>query len=283
MSLVSWREESELGTWKQLVWRPGGLAGMVESISLFDGTLERRRERYYPTGDLDLVVQLDVPSEPFRIVEGQPAAALPPASLAGLIVAPIVIEAPAARSRVLAVRLRPAGAFSLFGVPLSDLTGNLFDLHDVIGGEARRLRERLDGEESDEARLRHLGQWMADRLAGNPSTDPRVAHAVSEIERAGGAEPVADILRRVGASPKRFTKLFEEQVGVKPKLFSRVVRFRRMVAALRAGDRHLGETALAHGCYDQAHMNAEFRAFAGMSPGQFVDTTPFPESPSVAD
>jgi AraC-like DNA-binding protein len=184
---------------------------------------------------------------------------------------------------VLALRLRPAGAFSLFRVPLRELTGTLVDLHDVMGREARRVCERLDGAASNEARLRLLGQWIENRLAAHPSTDPRVAHAVSEIERAGGTEPVADVLRRIGASPKRFTRLFEEQVGVKPKLFSRIIRFRRLVAALRAGDDSFGQTALAHGCYDQAHMNAEFREFAGMSPSQFLATTPFPESPSVAD
>jgi AraC-like DNA-binding protein len=279
MSLVSWREESELGAWTQLTWRQSALAGLVECIWLFDGKL-RRRERYYPTGELDLIVQLDAP---FRIVEGQPAAACPPSSLAGLIVAPLVLEGPAVRSRVLGVRLRPAGAFSLFGVPLHELTGATSDLHDLIGSEARRLAERLDEAGSDKARLLLLGRWIADRLAGRPSTDPCVAYAVSEIERAGGKVPIANILRRIDASPKRFTSLFEEQVGVKPKLFSRIVRFRRLAAALRAGAGSFSQLALAHGYYDQSHMNADFREFAGMSPGQFLAATSYPESLSSAD
>ena len=283
MSLVSWREESELGAWTQLVWQPSALSGLVDSISFFDGKLRRRRERFYPTGGLDLIVQLDAPAEPFRIVEGQPAAPFPPTSLGGLIVAPLVIEAPAVTSRVVAVSLRPAGAFSLFGVPLRELTGTTLDLHDVIGSEARRLAERLDEAGSDEARVRLVGRWIADRLGRHPRTDQCVAYAVSEIERAGGTLSIPNILGRIGVSPKRFTSLFEEQVGVKPKLFSRIVRFRGLAAALRAGDDSLSQTALAHGYYDQSHMNAEFREFAGMSPGQFLAATPYPESPSLAD
>jgi AraC-like DNA-binding protein len=280
MGLVSWREESELGSWTQLMWRPSALAGLVECVWLFDGTLSRRRERFYPTGELDLIVQLD---EPFRIVEGQPAAACPPSSLAGLIVAPLVIECPATRSRVLGVRLRPAGAFSLFGVPQHELTRATLDLHDLIGSEARRLAERLDEADSDKARLLLLGQWIAGRLAGRPSTDPCVAYAVSEIEHAGGKIPIADILSRIDASPKRFTSLFEEQVGVKPKLFSRIVRFRGLAAALRAGTDSLRDMAVAHGYYDQSHMNADFREFAGMPPGQFLAATSYPETLSSAD
>jgi methylphosphotriester-DNA--protein-cysteine methyltransferase len=122
-----------------------------------------------------------------------------------------------------------------------------------------------------------------DRLAGHTGTDPSVAYAVAEIERTSGTAPIADVLARIGASSKRFTGLFEEQVGVKPKLFSRIVRFRALTAALPAAVGTLSQTALAHGYYDQSHMNADFREFAGMSPGQFLAATPFPESQSLAD
>ncbi len=279
MGLVSWREESELGAWTQLTWWQSSFAGLVECVWMFDGEL-RRRERYYPTGELDLIVQLDTP---FRIVEGQPAAACPPSSLSGLIVAPLVIVYPSERSRVLGVRLRPAGAFSLFGVPLHELTEATLDLQDLIGSESRQLAERLDEARSDKARFLLLGRWIAGRLADRPSTDPRVAYAVSEIERAGGKLPIAHILRRIDASPKRFTRLFEEQVGVKPKLFSRIVRFRGLAAAIRAGAGSFSQLALAHGYYDQSHMNADFREFAGMPPGQFLAATSYPESTSLAD
>jgi AraC-like DNA-binding protein len=280
VGLVSWREASELGSWTQHAWRPSALAGLVECIWLFDGRLAQRRERFYPTGDLDLIVQLD---EPFRIVEGQPATACPHTSLAGLLLGPLVIETPVVRSRVLVVRLRPAGALALFGVPLHEFTGGTADLRDLIGCEARRLAERLDEASSDRARLLLLGRWITDRLDGRSSTDPCVAYAVSEIERTGGMVPITNILDRTGTSPKRFTRLFETQVGVKPKLFSRIVRFRRLAAALRAGGESLGQTALAHGYYDQSHMNADFREFAGMSPRQFLAATPYPESSSLAD
>lgn len=280
VDLVCWREASELGSWTQLAWRPSALAGLVECIWMFDGRLAHRRERFYPTGDLDLIVQLDVP---FHIVEGQPAIACPQTSLAGLLLAPLVIETPDTRSRVLVVRLRPAGAFALFGVPLHEFTGSTANLQDLIGRQARRLAERLDEARSDRDRFLLLERWITDRLDGRTSTDPCVAYAVSEIERTGGMAPVHTILDRIDASPKRFTGLFEAQVGVKPKLFSRIVRFRRLTAALRAGDGSLGQTALAHGYYDQSHMNADFREFAGMPPGQFLAATSYPESASLAD
>jgi len=273
MGPVVWREESELGTWTQVVCRPGALAGLVQSVWLFDGKLEQQ-QRLYPTGELDLIVQLDTP---FEVVEGQPPGACPSSCLTGLLVAPLVIETPA-KSRLLGVRLRPAGAFALFGIPQYELTGAAVDLHAIIGSEARRLTERLDEAGSDAERMRLLVRWITQRLADHTSIDPTVAYAVSEIENAGGKVPIGRIVEQIGASPKRFASLFEQQVGVRPKLFSRIVRFRELAAALPTLGDPLSETAITHGYYDHSHMNLEFREFAGMSPSQFLTATQYPES-----
>ncbi|MBZ2194935.1 helix-turn-helix domain-containing protein [Occultella gossypii] len=285
MGLVSWREESELGTWTHLELRPAAPtvpAAPVESVWLFEGSL-RRRERYYPTGTLDLLVQLDETSPTFRIVDGQSAATCPPSCLAGLLVAPLVVETPTATSRMIGVRLRPAGAASLFDVPLQELTGTAVDLHDLLGDEAGRLLARLHEPGTDAGRLRIMARWIADRLGDRAGVDQGVAYAVAAMERTGGKARVANIVERVGSSPKRFVRTFERQVGVKPKLFSRIVRFRSLVADLPRVHGSLSQAAIAHGYYDQAHMNADFHEFAGMSPRQFLAASRFPASPSVAD
>ena len=55
-------------------------------------------------------------------------------------------------------------------------------------------------------------------------------------------------------------------MGVSPKLFSRLIRFRGAFEALRTGARQ-SEVALAAGYADQAHLLREFCAFAGTAPG----------------
>jgi AraC-like DNA-binding protein len=62
-----------------------------------------------------------------------------------------------------------------------------------------------------------------------------------------------------------------------------VLRFQRVTALLRAGgpDR-LGELALDCGYYDQAHLNRDFRAFAGCTPTEYASRLPFVQDGAAA-
>ena len=75
-----------------------------------------------------------------------------------------------------------------------------------------------------------------------------------------------------GVSSRWLERHFQTAVGVSPKRLARLVRFRRVLAALDANPADGGvAVALDHGYYDQAHFIAEFRAFAGDAPRRFVD------------
>ncbi|MFW6084495.1 MAG: helix-turn-helix domain-containing protein [Gemmatimonadota bacterium] len=45
----------------------------------------------------------------------------------------------------------------------------------------------------------------------------------------------------------------------------------------------LAEVALSAGYYDQPHMNREFRRMAGLTPGEYLRSRRFPESPHLAE
>jgi methylphosphotriester-DNA--protein-cysteine methyltransferase len=71
-------------------------------------------------------------------------------------------------------------------------------------------------------------------------------------------------------SAKKLAADFREQVGVTPKLLARLVRFRRALALLQEGASSLTDAALDAGYYDHSHMTLDFRAFAGLAPGDFL-------------
>jgi AraC-like DNA-binding protein len=62
-------------------------------------------------------------------------------------------------------------------------------------------------------------------------------------------------------------QLFREHVGLTPKLFCRVRRFRAALDRIENGiPVRWAELAADCGYFDQAHLIRDFRAFAGITP-----------------
>jgi AraC-like DNA-binding protein len=99
--------------------------------------------------------------------------------------------------------------------------------------------------------------------------DAGIAWAVREIVKRPEVVRVEALRRECGYSVRRFGSGFHEAVGLTPKQFARVRRFGLALERLGRGGEELGELALDCGFYDQPHLNREFRAFAGVTPGEY--------------
>jgi AraC-like DNA-binding protein len=290
MEITTQYVDSLLGCWTHSVWRPpprSGLAAVVESITYFAGTLTFPRERVFPDGRVELVVQLD---EPHRLVQGETietAEPFAPACLTGILSESRVIAAPAGGCRVLALHFQPAGAYALLAAPLSEVTGITVDLREVAGRAAEELVARCHGAASPEEVLHSAASWVAARVAGAPGADPAIVWTAAEIARHAGAVPIAALRERTGLTRTRLATRFREQIGVSPKHYARLLRFQHVLARLRegrgAGQETLAGIALDAGYYDQPHMNGEFRALAGFSPREFLAGRHYPGSASLAE
>lgn len=286
------RHDSALGRWLLARWRPAHLAGAVDQLWYFEGTVLHPRERVFPGGYIEFNVQL---GPCYGEVRGDRVERFAPTCITGLLLRPNVIEAPRGPSIVLGVRLLPTGAYAVLGAPVHELTGVTVDLADVVGQAAAELVERCaaaerrdPGRHDDDAtiaarRLRVAADWVAERVARGRLADPAIAWAAGEIARAGGAVSVTALRERAGWSKSRFATLFREQVGVAPKRLARLVRFRRALELVSRGDLPLSGVALAAGYYDQPHFNAEFRELAGLAPGELRAARRYPESVNLAE
>ena len=82
---------------------------------------------------------------------------------------------------------------------------------------------------------------------------------------------VRELTRELGMSERRFVEVFTSEVGLKPKLFSRIQRFQRALARIPGNPgTDWGNLALDCGYFDQAHFINDFREFSGLSPGDYV-------------
>lgn len=280
MSIRIERHDSSLGRWLIAHWEPPGLADLVDGLWYFEGSLTHLRERHFPTGRAELVVQL---GPVYGHVEGDGVEPFPPACASGLLLGPDVIEAPSGWSAVLGIRLHPVGASVVLGHPLEALTGITVDLEDLAGAEARRLMDRCAEADTPERRLRTAAAWIEERARSAPAADAAVDWMARTIERRQGIVGIGDLTEQTGWSSTRLTETFRAHVGVTPKRFARIIRFRRALELVVSHEGPLSRVALEAGYYDQPHFNAEFREMSGFTPSGYRTAHRFPESPSLVE
>jgi transcriptional regulator GlxA family with amidase domain len=144
-------------------------------------------------------------------------------------------------------------------------------IEDLLGRAGTELVERLAGLPGWPERFAALDAALAARLEAAEPPAPEVRRAWQRITASGGAVAVEQLAREVGWSRRHLAARFGAEVGVSPKAFARMVRFERVAGLLRAGTPGgLADAAYACGYADQAHLNRDFRAFAGTTPTDFA-------------
>lgn len=226
------------------------------------------RERIVPSGTLELVVNLA--EDAFSIYDAPPRTRCrrySGALVSGAYDRPFIVDA-AAHASIIGVHFRAGGAHPFLGLPPGELASTHIDLEILWGSGARELRDRLRLAPTPARRFRILEGALMARLAGRPSRHVTLDAALSRLS--SGAS-VRALVAELGVSHRHFIEVFHAQVGMTPKVFSRVQRFQRASArARRHGSPDWAAVAAECGYCDQSHLIHDFNAFAGVSPVDFL-------------
>jgi AraC-like DNA-binding protein len=169
--------------------------------------------------------------------------------------------------RTVAACLHLGASRAVFGVPASEIAGRILTLDELWGDAAvQRLLDRLACVSDTIEAVAVMESAIAERLAIAGARDARTPLVLEAAEKLVSTT-VGTVALDLGVSERHLRRVFRETVGMSPKAFARLTRFRR---ALRAGqdDSRLSwaTIAAATGYYDQAHLIEEFRAIAGVTP-----------------
>jgi AraC-like DNA-binding protein len=162
------------------------------------------------------------------------------------------------------IRFAPGGFRRFFVAPPGELTDRIVPLEDLSIStastgqlaEAGDVRTQLD-----------ILEHNLCRRFEPTAQDSAVDQILSAIGACDGNVTIAELARRTGWSPRHLRRRFTASVGVGPKTFCRIVRFKKAYRVLRRSARPNSlEAALEAGYYDQAHFIHEFNCFYGASP-----------------
>jgi AraC-like DNA-binding protein len=247
------------------------LAGFIRSFWYACApALPHQRERVLPNGLLQIVISLaadsltdcgaDTGEDSLDICRP-----LPPAILVGARSRYDIIHT-RDMAELIGIVFRPGGLGPWLRHPANAFFERSVDLDSLWA--ATELQDRLRQQKSPVQKLAALDAFILHRLRGR-SIERRdtVKAAIAGMRRLG----VAQTARSLGISDRRLRQLFQEDVGLSPKQWSRIQRFQRALRLLHSGeDVRWDQLALHCGYYDQPHFSNDFRAFSGIDPTTYT-------------
>jgi len=218
-----------------------------------------RKQRILPDGCIDMIFMRRSPAEDYA------------ACVAGTMTRPIFTEL-IGRVDYLGVRFAPGGFPHLFDAPPAELTDRVVPLDNLPGRPS--LAEQMAGRDDVRARLDEIENELSRRL-GSERPDPVLAQVLQAISTCQGNVTITQLACLADRSPRHLRRTFIQAVGIGPKTFCRIARFRAALRALRRPRPDLLAVALEAGYYDQAHFIHDFNDLYGASPSAALEDPTF--------
>ena len=168
-----------------------------------------------------------------------------------------------ARTPYFGVRFRPGKASLFIREKIANLTDTQLDVSDFLGLGAE---EMLEAGSFVERRTR-LESALTRTLSNSPNQAPHtLGLAISVIDSRHGNVRVHELAALCNLSERQLERLFLERVGIMPKLYMRIRRFRSVLNLLEdpvSPERpRLADVAASYGYADQSHMVRDFHDFS---------------------
>lgn len=249
------------------------LSKFVDNFWLYEGyETEHKIERILPTGTLELVINLRQNELLFHDDERPETCA----RFSGAVVSGAQGRSLAPNTPeevcLIGVHFKPGGAFPFLGLPAGDLADTHVELESIWGLSASELRERLCEVRTSAGRFQLLHEALLGRLCQGVEQHYAVSASLEMFRKNQAGPKVREAAKYLGLSQRRFIQCFKAEVGITPKLFSRIQRFQQTRTLIQQNPSPDWATlALDLGYCDQSHLIREFLEFSGLSPTDYLN------------
>lgn len=206
----------------------------------------------------------------FRIRSGGKIKEQPYAFLFGPITRYIEIG-PSGSSGMIAARFYPGALSAFLSFPVKEITDKYIALHTVFGAEARSLEKSLRAYNSFHERMIDLlDAFLLSKRSQQAFTPILKQATLRKIADQQQAVKIEALSKQLNIGRRHLERKFNDQVGMSPRLFLRIVRFQNVFRIIRNKNiKNLTDLTYRAGYFDQSHFNRDFKAFSGMSPKDY--------------
>ena len=174
------------------------------------------------------------------------------------------------------IEFKANGFHKIFGIPSHEITNKIFCSDDVFGNAVNELHEQLLHAKSFQQMAFFADAFLIkflNRQKAAYSYDGVTAVA-KDLVSAYQVSSIEQYAYKANMSVRNFERRFIEQVGISPKLYSKLLRFNEAMLK-KSMHPEKSWTSIAHECnyYDQMHLIKDFKQFSGYTPTEFFKET----------
>lgn len=164
----------------------------------------------------------------------------------------------------LGVRFRPGQSRHFLDARTSELTNAVHSAEGIFPLDISGIAESI----STGSVFTYLDMVLLRHLRCRSPSHSRIDDVIRFIEVTGRPVRVSELVNMYCTSRRHFERTFFDVVGLSPKLFAEIIRFRRASALLANSNLPLAQIAAVIGYTDQSHFTHEFARFFGQPPLQ---------------
>ena len=195
-------------------------------------------------------------------------ASRPQQFIGGLHNASFIIKPEEKDATLISVQLKPEFARNFILDKLNTYKNKLVGFDDLFGRKETTCLGDLDPQRSIHDNVRQIEHFLQSIYTERQTTI--IGTSLNKIVRCNGFINVHELAQSACLSPAQFRKRFNEEIGMSPKEYSKIVRFRYVTEFLRINpSTKLTELAHVLGYFDQAHFIKDFQSVTGFSPRKF--------------
>lgn len=175
---------------------------------------------------------------------------------------------------------KPHALKSLFGLDADELTDTCAPLANLIPQRESSLPQELQDLPSAALQIERMANFFRQRLQqGKPASATHTEHALTQLLHSKGKVSLKTLQDTLQLSERALERKFRQEVGISPKLFSRICRFQASLQQLKSGQYDkLSDIAFENGYADQSHFIRVFREFSGFTPEEYRKQTSLVEN-----
>jgi AraC-like DNA-binding protein len=190
--------------------------------------------------------------------------------IAGLQTEPSYVES-YGESRMIVIQFRILGAYAFLNQPLKDFTDKYVNLDCIFGNEAEETWEQLNDAETLNEKFLIAENFLYRKLLSKRIPNEKLISSIELLFKNDVNMSVESVCREHNISRKHLNSLFQEYLGVSPKMLSSLHRFQTILKTIsKSKPEKLTDIAYELDFFDQAHFNNNFRRFTGLKPLEYL-------------